>query len=129
MIDSNSEREMDKKKVSRKPSKKIKEGMSIVFKSCDGAALDSCVAYIVEIARSLGLSIKGPVPMPTTRKVFTVLKSPHIDKRAMDQFELRYMKRVLFLKEYSKPILDLLESKMVAGNYSIPRNVEIEMKV
>ena len=67
----------------------------ITLKAFDHKLLDSSAIQIVEAAEGTGAQVSGPIPMPTKIKKFTVLSSPHVDKNAREQFEMRTHKRVI----------------------------------
>jgi len=77
----------------------------------------------VETARRAGAKIAGPVPLPTSRQVFTVLRSPNVDKDSREQFEMRVHKRMLDIFEPSQEITKALM------NIDLPAGVDIEIKL
>lgn len=95
----------------------------INLRSFDSRVLDSSVGSIVETARQTGAKIAGPVPLPTRIRKFTVLRSPHVDKKSRDQFEMRQHKRLVDLVDPSPKTLDDLQ------NLEIPAGVHVEIKV
>ena len=101
---------------------KEKKKLRIKLKSYDHRLLDKSVKEIVEIARRNGISVSGPVPLPTERTVFTVLRSPHIDKKSREQFEIRTHKRLIDFINPSTKIADAL-SKL-----NLPAGVDVEIK-
>ena len=72
-----------------------KHKIRLTLKSYDHQLLDNAVKQIVLTVKRTGSQILGPVPMPNRKKVFTVLRSPHIDKKSREQFELTTHKRIL----------------------------------
>ncbi len=94
----------------------------IKLKSFDHRLLDKSVKEIIEIAKSTGVSISGPVPLPTKRELYTVLRSPHVNKKSREQFEFKIHKRLIDIIEPTKRTVDAL-SKL-----SLPAGVEVEMK-
>jgi len=101
---------------------KEKKKLRIKLKSYDHRLLDKSVKEIIEIARRNGISVSGPVPLPTERTVFTVLRSPHIDKKSREQFEIRTHKRLIDFINPSTKIADAL-SKL-----NLPAGVDVEIK-
>jgi small subunit ribosomal protein S10 len=87
------------------------------------ATLDQSAAEIVRVARETGASISGPVPLPTRRRVYTVLRSPHIDKKSREQFEIRTHKRLIEIMNSTQKTLDALM------DLDLPGGVDISIKV
>lgn len=96
--------------------------MRIKLKSYDHRVLDQSVKSIIETARRFGASISGPIPLPTRRSLYTVLRSPHVDKKSREQFELRIHKRLIELSDVTPDIIDAL------NKLEIPAGVDIEVK-
>ena len=71
------------------------EKIRIRLRSFDPAVIDQTAADIVRTAQKTGASVKGPIPLPTRRQLYTVLKSPHKDKKSREQFELKTHKRLI----------------------------------
>ena len=80
----------------------------IRLKAFDHALIDQSTKEIVETAKRTGAQIKGPIPLPTKKERFTVLISPHVNKDARDQYEIRTHKRTLDILEPSEKTLDAL---------------------
>ena len=99
-----------------------KKKIRIKLKSYDHRLLDKSVKDIIEIARRNGVIVSGPVPLPTEREIFTVLRSPHIDKKSREQFEIRTHKRLIDFINPSTKIADAL-SKL-----NLPAGVDVEIK-
>jgi small subunit ribosomal protein S10 len=97
--------------------------MRIKLRAYDHVILDQSAAKIVETARRAGASIAGPVPLPTSRQVFEVLRAPNTDKDSRDQFEMRVHKRLLDIFEPSAEITKALM------NIDLPAGVDIEIKL
>ncbi|MDR3290361.1 MAG: 30S ribosomal protein S10 [Rickettsiales bacterium] len=76
---------------------KRKEGIKITLKAFDNKVLDQAVAEIVGTVKRTGAIVRGPIPLPTNIKKFTVIRSPHVYKRSMEQFELASIKRLLIV--------------------------------
>ena len=88
----------------------------IRLKSYDYRMLDISAAEIVETARRTGARVCGPIPLPTKIERFTVLRSPHVDKNARDQFEQRTHKRLLDILDPNDKTVDaLIKLDLAAG--------------
>jgi len=95
----------------------------INLRSFDHRLLDSSVASIVDTARQTGAMVAGPVPLPTRIRKYTVLRSPHVDKKSREQFEMRQHKRLVDLIDPSQKTLDELQ------NLELPAGVHVEIKL
>ena len=80
----------------------------IRLKAFDSRVLDASSAEIVETAKRTGARVAGPIPLPTRVEKFTVNRSPHVDKKSMDQFEIRTHKRLLDIIEPTSKTVDEL---------------------
>ena len=88
----------------------------IRLKAFDHRLIDVSTQEIVETARRTGASIKGPIPLPTRKERFTVLISPHVNKDARDQYEIRTHKRLLDIVEPTEKTVDaLMKLDLAAG--------------
>ncbi|MEA1986611.1 MAG: 30S ribosomal protein S10 [Candidatus Marinimicrobia bacterium] len=97
--------------------------IKIALKSYDHSLLDKSTEKIVRKAKATGAVISGPIPMPTSRKLYTVLKSPHVNKKAREQFQMKVHKRIVeILNTTTKTIDELMKLDLPAG-------VDIEIKV
>jgi len=97
--------------------------IKIRMESYDHEALDKSAAELVDTAKRTGARVQGPVPLPTRIERYTVLRSPHIDKKSREQFEIRTHKRILFISDYSPKTVDSI-SKL-----NLPAGVDIRIKV
>lgn len=98
------------------------EKIRIRLKAYDYKVLDQSVAEIVDIVGKTGAKLAGPVPLPTRINRFTVLRSPHVDKKSREQFEVRTHKRLLDILEPTQATLDaLMKLDLSAG-------VDVEIK-
>ena len=95
----------------------------IKLKGFDGRALDSSVTEIVETARRTGAKVAGPIPLPTKVEKYTVNRSPHADKKSMDQFEIRTHKRLLDIIDPTAKTVDELKK------LNLPAGVDIQIKI
>lgn len=94
----------------------------IRMEAYEHAVLDQCAMEIVEIAKRTGAKVSGPVPLPTRIERYTVLRSPHVDKKSREQFEIRTHRRVIDLTELTAKTMDAL-SKL-----NLPAGVEVRIK-
>ncbi len=95
----------------------------IKLKAYDHKLLDWSVGEIVETTRRTGAKVVGPVPLPTVRNRWTVLRSPHVDKKSREQFEIRTHKRILEILEPTPQTVDALMKLDLSGG------VDIEIKL
>lgn len=95
----------------------------IRLKAFDHRLLDKSVKEIVETARRTGARIKGPIPLPTRINKFCVLRSPHVDKKSREQFEIRTHKRLMDIMEPSQNTVDALMK------LDLPAGVDVEIKL
>lgn len=88
----------------------------IRLKAFDHRLIDKSTQEIVETAKRTGAQIKGPIPLPTQKERFTVLISPHVNKDARDQYEIRTHKRLLDIVEPTEKTVDaLMKLDLAAG--------------
>lgn len=95
----------------------------IKLKSYDHNLLDKSAEKIIKTVKSTGAIVSGPIPLPTKRTVYTVLRSPHVDKKSRDQFEVRSHKRLIDILNSNNKTIDSLMK------LDIPAGVDIEIKV
>jgi small subunit ribosomal protein S10 len=88
----------------------------------DGGEQDQSSAEIVETAKRTGARVSGPIPLPTRIERYTVLRSPHIDKKSREQFEIRTHKRLIDIHEPTAKTVDSL------GKVEVPAGVFIKIK-
>ena len=89
----------------------------------DHSVLDQSALEIVDTAKRSGAKVHGPIPLPTRRERWTVLKSPHIDKKSREQFELRTHKRLIDIVDGRPQTVDALTK------LDLPAGVDVEIKV
>ena len=95
----------------------------INLRSFDARLLDASVASLVDTARQTGATIAGPIPLPTRIRRYTVLRSPHVDKKSREQFEIRTHKRLLDIVDPTPQTVDaLMKLDLAAG-------VDVEIKL
>lgn len=110
---------------SKKPIPKAaatKKKIRIRLKGYDQRILDRSTADIVETAKRTGARIVGPIPLPTKRTIYTVLRSPHVDRKSREQFEIRTHIRML---DILNPTLDTIDKLKVL---SVAAGVDIKIK-
>ena len=94
----------------------------IKLKAYEHATLDRTTDEIVRTAKRTGARVRGPIPLPTRRSVYTVLRSPHVNKKSREQFEIRIHKRLIDITRSSQQTMEALEK------LDIPAGVDIEIK-
>ena len=94
----------------------------IRLKAYDARVLDQSTAEIVNTARSTGARLAGPIPLPTEKNKWTVLRSPHVDKKSREQFEIRTHKRLIDIFEPTSQTVDALMK------LDLPAGVDVEIK-
>lgn len=92
------------------------------LKAFDHRLVDRSAREIVETARRTGAKVRGPVPLPTRKELFTVLISPHVDKDARDQYEMRTHKRVIDIINPSEKTVDALMK------LDLPAGISVQLK-
>ncbi len=100
-----------------------KQKIRINLKAFDHRLLDHSVHEIVETAKRTGAKVAGPVPLPTRINKFTVLRSPHVDKKSREQFEMRNHKRLVDIIDPTQKTLDALTE------LDLPAGVHVEIKL
>ena len=99
-----------------------KERIRIRLKAYDYRVLDQSTGEIVDTARRTGAQIAGPIPLPTVKNKYCVLRSPHVDKKSREQFEIRTHKRLLDILEPTQQTVDALMK------LDLPAGVDVEIK-
>ena len=94
----------------------------IRLKAYDNRVLDQSTTEIVDTARRTGARLAGPIPLPTEKNKWTVLRSPHVDKKSREQFEIRTHKRLIYISESTGQTVDALSS------LNMPAGVDIRIK-
>jgi small subunit ribosomal protein S10 len=95
----------------------------IRLKSYDHRLLDKSAEQIVDTAKRTGASVLGPVPLPTRKRVYCVLRSPHVDKKSREHFEIRVHKRLIDINDPTPTTADALM------RLDLPAGVDIEVKL
>lgn len=107
------------------PRKRIMAGqrIRINLNAFDYRLLDASVQEIVDTAKRTGARIAGPIPLPTRIRKYTVLRSPHVDKKSREQFEVRRHKRLVDIVDPTQKTLDALTE------LDLPAGVHVEIKL
>src|SRR6476646_5955169 len=100
-----------------------RQNIRIRLKAFDHRVLDHSTKEIVQTAKRTGAQVRGPIPLPTLIEKFTVNRSPHVDKKSMEQFEIRTHKRLLDIIEPTAKTVDELKK------LNLPAGVDITIKI
>ncbi|HHY60893.1 MAG TPA: 30S ribosomal protein S10 [Clostridia bacterium] len=100
-----------------------KQKIRIRLKAFDHRLLDQSAQKIVETAKRTGADVSGPVPLPTEKNIFTILRSPHVNKDSREQFEMRTHKRLIDILDPTPKTVDALM------RLDLPAGVDIEIKL
>ncbi len=101
----------------------MEQRIRLKLKSFESELLDSSVKDIIETIKKTGAKVKGPIPLPTKISRYTVLRSPHVNKKSREQFEIRVHKRLLDIVDASQQTVDALMK------IDLPAGVDIEVKL
>lgn len=101
----------------------MNQKIRIKLKSYDFNLVDKSAEKIVKTVKSTGAVVSGPIPLPTHKRIYTVLKSPHVNKKAREQFELSSYKRLLDIYSSTSKTVDALMK------LELPSGVDVEIKV
>ena len=99
------------------------QNIRIRLKAFDHRLIDKSAKEIVETAKRTGAQVRGPVPLPSKTERFTVLASPHVDKDARDQYEIRTHKRLMDIVEPTEKMVDALMK------LELPAGVDVQIKL
>ena len=102
--------------------KYVKRKIRIKLKAYDHRVLDQSTQEIVDTAKRTGARIAGPIPLPTIKNKWTVLRSPHVDKKSREQFEIRTHKRLMDILDPTAETVDALM------RLDLPAGVDVEIK-
>ncbi len=111
---------MKAKATKTKPEKMVR--LRIRLMAYDHRILDLSCEEIVETVKRTGAVVSGPIPLPTKRELFTVLRSPHVDKKSREQFQIKTHKRLLEIVNPSAKTIDALRK------LDLPAGVNVEIK-
>ncbi len=95
----------------------------IKLKSYDHSLVDKSAEKIIRTVKSTGAVVSGPIPLPTRKQIYTVLRGPHVDKKAREQFEIRSHRRLIDILSTSSKTVDALMK------LELPSGVDVEIKV
>src|SRR5271167_1611204 len=109
-------------KQEKQQPKQMRQKIRIRLKGYDQRILDRSTADIVETAKRTGAGVAGPIPLPTRREIFTVLRSPNIDRKSREQFEMRTHKRLVDILDPTGKTIDALKT------LTLPAGVDIKIK-
>jgi small subunit ribosomal protein S10 len=101
----------------------MNQKIRIHLKGYDHRVLDASTREIVDTVKKTGATVSGPIPLPTKRVIITVNRSPHVDKKSREQFEMRTHKRLLEIMEASNKTVDALQK------LDLPAGVDVEIKL
>lgn len=99
-----------------------KQKIRLKLKAFDHRLLDKCTRDIVMAVKKTGAIVKGPMPLPLRRSVFTVNRSPHVDKKSREQFEIRKHSRLLIISPSPDTVDALMRLDLASG-------VEVDIKL
>jgi small subunit ribosomal protein S10 len=101
----------------------MSQRIRIKLKSFDHILVDQSAGKIAKTVKSSGAIVSGPIPLPTHKKIYTVLRSPHVNKQAREQFQLSAHKRLMDIYSSSSKTIDALMK------LELPSGVDVEIKV
>ncbi len=101
----------------------VRQRIRIRLKGYDHWILDQSAKKIVDTAKRAGASVSGPIPLPTAKEVYCVLRSPNVDKKSREHFEIRTHKRLIDILDPAPQTIDALMQ------LDLPAGVDIEIKV
>ncbi len=100
-------------------AKQSRKKIRIRLKGYDQRVLDRAISDIVEVAKRTGALVVGPIPLPTRRELYTVLRSPHVDRKSREQFEIRTHLRLLDILSPTPDTIDKLKVLPIAAGVDI----------
>ena len=109
-------------KQEKKHAKKPQSRIRIRLKGYDQRILDRSTSDIVETAKRTGSGVAGPIPLPTRKEIYTVLRSPNVDRKSREQFEIRTHKRLVEILNPTARTIDALK------NLTLPAGIDIKIK-
>ena len=96
--------------------------IKIRLEAYDHELLDQSASQIVDACKESGAHVSGPIPLPTDIERYTVLRSPHVDKKSREQFEIRTHKRLIYIEQPTAKTMDKLQA------LNMPAGVEVRIK-
>ena len=115
--------EATKKTTDTKSNAEVKQRIRIRLKAYDHKVIDQAAKQIIDTALRTGANLAGPIPLPTDRSTYTVVKSPHVYKKGREQFEMRVHKRLIDVFDPTPKTIDSLT------NLSLPAGCDVEIKM
>lgn len=112
----------EKQQPKQQQPKQSRQKIRIRLKGYDQRVLDRSTADIVDTAKRTGAGVAGPIPLPTRREIYTVLRSPNIDRKSREQFEIRTHKRLVDILNPTGKTIDALKG------LTLPAGVDIKIK-
>lgn len=109
--------------TTKKPEPEVKQRIRIRLRAYDHKVIDQSAKQILETALRTGANISGPIPLPTKKTTYTVVKSPHVYKKGREQFEMRVHKRLIDITDPTPKTIDSLM------NLSLPAGCDAEIKM
>lgn len=106
-----------------KPAAPAVPRIRIRLKAYDHKVIDQSAKQIIETAERTGATVAGPIPLPTKKSTFTVIRSPHVYKKSREQFEMRVHKRLIDISNPTPKTIDSLQ------NLSLPAGCDAEIKM
>ena len=110
------------KQPEKQATKAVRQKIRIRLKGYDQRLLDRSTADIVETAKRTGAAVVGPIPLPTKREIYTVLRSPNVDRKSREQFEIRTHKRLIDILSPTAKTIDALKT------LNLPAGVDIKIR-
>ena len=100
-----------------------RQRIKIRLRAYEPAVLDKAAEMICATALNTGAKVRGPIPLPTKKTIYTVLRSPHVDKKSREQFEMRIHKRLIDIENSTPQTTEFLKK------LTLPASVDVEIKV
>lgn len=122
-LHSNSNKGIRKAYLSIHIERVMNQKIRIKLRSYDHNLVDKSTEKIVKTVRNSGAIVTGPIPLPTEKKIFTVLRSPHVNKKSREQFQLRTHKRLIEIYTPTQKTVDAL------SRLELPSGVDIQVKL
>jgi len=116
------EKQLPPKPQEKQAPKAVRQKIRIRLKAYDQRLLDRSTSDIVETAKRTGAAVVGPIPLPTKREIYTVLRSPNIDRKSREQFEIRTHKRLIDILSPTAKTIDALKT------LNLPAGVDIKIR-
>lgn len=101
----------------------VQQRIRIKIRAYDHKIIDQCTKKIIDTAEKSGMKVKGPVPLPTEKSKYTVIRSPFVHKKSRDQYEMRIHKRLIDILEPDPKSVDSLMS------LNLPAGIDVEIKM